>query len=327
MNATSTSTLTRQHCASCYSYLDILDKQKSTDKYWKNCQRCRDKRNSSNRKKRGLPPIQRAPKRIDHGDHGTSHEINSGYTSHLREAIVPRASALNVATETGVASARAQPMNSTIQHHNLGSKARQPGTEHPRITAGKEFVANAEREARLSGATPNTVGIITKEAKRRVIEEESRRRARRHARNGIPLPIFGSQRKALRKTPVDRAVEALVNTLGIPAHHMATTQPPVAHTITRRASTTETPTGHERTTSISTLECSVCGDNFPLYDFPRLGACSHEPRVCQECLLGWLDQRMASTTWEQIQCPSSGCTNVISHDDVKKYAPAETFIR
>jgi hypothetical protein len=77
----------------------------------------------------------------------------------------------------------------------------------------------------------------------------------------------------------------------------------------------------------STLECSVCSDEFSPEEFPRLGACSHDPRVCQECLLGWLNQRMASTTWEQIQCPSSRCTNAISHDDVKRYAPLETFVR
>jgi hypothetical protein len=73
--------------------------------------------------------------------------------------------------------------------------------------------------------------------------------------------------------------------------------------------------------------CSVCDDTFPVKDFPSLIACSHEANVCQECFLRWLDQRMASTTWEQIECPSSTCTNAISHDDVKMYAPVDTFTR
>jgi len=77
----------------------------------------------------------------------------------------------------------------------------------------------------------------------------------------------------------------------------------------------------------STRECSVCTEAFPVQDFPSLIACAHEPNVCQECFLGWLDQRMASTTWEQIQCPSRGCSSAISHDDVKIYAPADVFTR
>jgi hypothetical protein len=110
---------------------------------------------------------------------------------------------------------------------------------------------------------------------------------------------------------------------------------PTDHTPTDPAPTDPAPTAtspthapdHVPSNQTSTLECSVCSDEFSPEEFPRLGACSHEPRVCQECLLGWLNQRMASTTWEQIQCPSSGCTNAISHDDVKRYAPLETFIR
>jgi uncharacterized protein YceK len=317
-----------QRCASCTSYLDIgVDRQRSTGKYWKNCQRCRDKRNSSNRKKRGLPPIQREPKRIDHGANYTSQEINSDPAKPPQEAIVPRTPAKSMIAQTEIIPVLEQSMSTTSETNNLTSKAKQSRAEHPRLIAMKAFIANAEREARLSGATPYTISIINKEARHRVAQEESRLRAEKHARNGTTDPVVRRHRKACRAAPLDVATNALMDTLVTPAHHMATTQLPTARALTYRTPSTQTPTSHVGLDSVSTPECSVCGDRFSLEEFPRLGACSHEPRVCQECFLGWLDQRMASTTWEQIQCPSSGCTNVMSHDDVKKYAPAETFIR
>jgi hypothetical protein len=58
---------TSQKCWSCNRSLDsITDRQKSTGKYWKNCQRCRDERTSVSRRKRGLSPVQRSEIPIDH---------------------------------------------------------------------------------------------------------------------------------------------------------------------------------------------------------------------------------------------------------------------
>lgn len=74
-------------------------------------------------------------------------------------------------------------------------------------------------------------------------------------------------------------------------------------------------------------ECAVCTESFPVPDYPSLIACSHEPNVCQRCFLEWLNDRMASTTWEKILCPMSECTSSISHDDIKTYAPADVFTR
>jgi hypothetical protein len=328
MNAASTSFPPLQQCASCYMYLDIVvDRQRSTGKYWKNCQRCRDKRNSSNRKNRGLPPIQRDSKRINHGANDVSQETNSEPARPAQEAIVPRMLTKSITAQTDISPGLEQAMSTTTKISKLNFKARKSKAEHPRIIAGRVFITNAERAARLSGATPNSIRTIIREARRRVGREESRLRAERHARKGRTDPLIRRHRKGRGATPSDVATNALMDTLGIPAHHMATTQLPTARALTYSKPSTQTPTNHVRLDSASTPECSVCGENFSLEDFPHLGACSHEPRVCQECFLGWLDQRMASTTWEQIQCPSSGCTNVVSHDDIKKYAPAETFTR
>jgi hypothetical protein len=77
----------------------------------------------------------------------------------------------------------------------------------------------------------------------------------------------------------------------------------------------------------SERECSVCANSSAIQDYPNLKACEHMPDVCHECFLQWLDQQMASTSWQQITCPSSGCNNPITHDDVKTHAPQDVFTR
>ncbi|KAI8943264.1 hypothetical protein NX059_001284 [Plenodomus lindquistii] len=82
----------------------------------------------------------------------------------------------------------------------------------------------------------------------------------------------------------------------------------------------ETPKPSER-------ECASCADSYPLQDLISLTACDHPSDICQQCLLAWLDTQMASTTWDQVRCPSSGCKNPITYEDVQKYAPADVYER
>jgi hypothetical protein len=77
----------------------------------------------------------------------------------------------------------------------------------------------------------------------------------------------------------------------------------------------------------SERECSVCAESFAVKDYPGLMACEHASDVCHGCLLQWIDQQMASTSWEQITCPSNGCKNPITHDDVKTHTPQDVFTR
>jgi hypothetical protein len=84
---------------------------------------------------------------------------------------------------------------------------------------------------------------------------------------------------------------------------------------------------NDQESAIQDRECSVCAESFPVQDFPSLIACSHEANVCRTCFLAWIDQCMASTTWDQFSCPSSDCTSLISHSDVKIYAPTDVFTR
>lgn len=73
--------------------------------------------------------------------------------------------------------------------------------------------------------------------------------------------------------------------------------------------------------------CSVCGDSVPANKLAKLSACQHKPDVCKSCFLGWLDTQLDSTSWNNMQCPSSGCDQPITHADVKAYASDDVFTR
>ena len=73
--------------------------------------------------------------------------------------------------------------------------------------------------------------------------------------------------------------------------------------------------------------CSVCGDSIPANKLARLSACQHKPDVCKSCFLAWLGTQLGSTSWNNMQCPSSDCDQSITHADVKAYASDDVFTR
>jgi hypothetical protein len=75
------------------------------------------------------------------------------------------------------------------------------------------------------------------------------------------------------------------------------------------------------------LDCSICADTLPAENFPNLSGCEHGPDVCRTCFLAWLTERMDSTIWEKIECSSSGCKKLVTHEDVKVHAPENVFAR
>lgn len=72
-------------------------------------------------------------------------------------------------------------------------------------------------------------------------------------------------------------------------------------------------------------ECSICTDTFTTSTFPALPSCIHAPDICKTCFLEWLTSQMSSV--ENITCPSSGCTTILTHHDVHRYAPLDVFTR
>jgi hypothetical protein len=216
-------------CSTCRGPLGtLIDMQRSTGRFWKNCKRCRDKRTESNRKKRN-------------GGKRTRIEVSDD----MDELRLPKRQAMGGANAFRYRSWEPRKPKDTI-------KEIPPETHFPNIDVPFErSYAEIELEDR-----------------------ESKR-------------------------------------------HTELTQAELEQ-IAKELEDEEDTTGRE---------CSVCAETFPPQDFPSLMACSHEANVCQECFITWLDQRMASTTWEQIACPSNECTSIVSHADVKMYASAETFAR
>ncbi|KAJ8107199.1 hypothetical protein OPT61_g9031 [Boeremia exigua] len=84
---------------------------------------------------------------------------------------------------------------------------------------------------------------------------------------------------------------------------------------------------HNTHISPQMIDCAVCGDKFLEIDLADLSDCTHNPDVCKACLLQWLEAQLESTTWEQMQCPSDGCGQILTHSDVRKYASEELFTR
>jgi hypothetical protein len=72
-------------------------------------------------------------------------------------------------------------------------------------------------------------------------------------------------------------------------------------------------------------DCSVCAESVSSKDLPSLKGCEHPPDVCRQCFSLWLEQQMASTMWEQVKCPSSGCNKFVTHEDVRTYASPAIF--
>ncbi|KAI8943266.1 hypothetical protein NX059_001285 [Plenodomus lindquistii] len=75
-------------------------------------------------------------------------------------------------------------------------------------------------------------------------------------------------------------------------------------------------------------ECTVCGDEFLVCDFPQLAGCTHEADVCRECFSGWVEAQMKVVKdVTKITCPAERCATAISQGDVEKYADLEVSER
>ncbi|KAF1992720.1 hypothetical protein P154DRAFT_596343 [Amniculicola lignicola CBS 123094] len=86
---------------------------------------------------------------------------------------------------------------------------------------------------------------------------------------------------------------------------------------------------HRSTRQAVHRECISCAEVLAVSKekFPTLGGCIHVPETCAECLGGWIAAQVTQNQWEKIQCPQTGCDNVLEHKDVQKYASKEVYDR
>ena len=74
-------------------------------------------------------------------------------------------------------------------------------------------------------------------------------------------------------------------------------------------------------------ECTVCSVHVPVERLIGLQACAHPAQICGECTANWIQEQVASNSWDRIRCPADGCNVVISHNEIKEYATTDVFNR
>ncbi|EKD12230.1 ring finger protein [Drepanopeziza brunnea f. sp. 'multigermtubi' MB_m1] len=72
------------------------------------------------------------------------------------------------------------------------------------------------------------------------------------------------------------------------------------------------------------VECCVCMELFHSDHLPAVtSVCTHEPKVCPDCIAQSIDAQIPQVAWDQIQCPV--CPEPLPFDEVKKWASTEAF--
>ncbi|KAF2752265.1 hypothetical protein M011DRAFT_415565, partial [Sporormia fimetaria CBS 119925] len=84
--------------------------------------------------------------------------------------------------------------------------------------------------------------------------------------------------------------------------------------------------GHSET-HVDTRDCSVCGTNLPLDQFPALSDCHHQPEICAACFSGWIRSQLDTVAWDRIKCPGTDCQVFLRHEHVKQHAEPKVFRR
>ncbi|KAL6711561.1 hypothetical protein ACN47E_004495 [Coniothyrium glycines] len=77
----------------------------------------------------------------------------------------------------------------------------------------------------------------------------------------------------------------------------------------------------------TTQDCSVCTETVLVKDFAILSSCTHPADVYHTGFLEWLDQQLSSASCTQIGCPTSDCSSLVTHDDVRIHASPAVFTR
>jgi hypothetical protein len=87
--------------------------------------------------------------------------------------------------------------------------------------------------------------------------------------------------------------------------------------------------GRETNFPRETKDCMACLDPHSIDDFPPITAtCTHLPSLCTSCVQDALTATaMDAATLNQLRCMHQGCTEILSHDDIRRLATQQTFER
>lgn len=291
-NGTPETPLSRPACYHCKRHLKITDKQKTTGKYWKSCQTCRDEL-TARRIKRGAP---------DSSTDATAGSSASG--GGKKRAAQDLGVPANLLKRARVATVdESAPINQSS--HQIVESEQSSAQEIP-------FRPSPFRPAttqHVRKATEIANGGYDKTPTDRKAARDARALAR-SKRPYEPNPAGGDEQDDNEPSPF-QAEEPPPNS----------DEDPISST-TGLVGDTSDDIDSAAIDPLST-ECSVCTDTFPTSTFPALAPCTHAADVCKTCFLQWLTSQMSSV--ENITCPSSGCPTLITHGDVQEHAPLDVF--
>jgi len=116
-----------------------------------------------------------------------------------------------------------------------------------------------------------------------------------------------------------------------PAHPLSTIHTTPPRTVHVR-SFLPSPRGGERTRPVQqrasweTRECSICVEDKTLDNFTQINArCVHQANACSGCVRSWLAGTLNGMNWNGISCLSSGCTEVVQYEDMRRIETRESF--
>jgi hypothetical protein len=96
----------------------------------------------------------------------------------------------------------------------------------------------------------------------------------------------------------------------------------------RRSHRSRPSTTREAAIALERKDCIACLDPHPLDDFPPVTVnCTHPPRICSGCVQDGIASLLTDRLWNRITCMEQGCSEVLSHADVRRLATPETFER
>ncbi|KAL1595954.1 hypothetical protein SLS60_009644 [Paraconiothyrium brasiliense] len=73
------------------------------------------------------------------------------------------------------------------------------------------------------------------------------------------------------------------------------------------------------------LECSTCGEHFPVDDYPITQGCEHKFETCRQCLEAWIDSQLDNTIVDRgIRCPST-CDRELSYAELKGQISSDLY--
>jgi hypothetical protein len=312
-------------CQACKSDLTTVDKPKTRNRYYKNCQKCRDKRATANRNRKEL---RRTPAT-------SSYDMTTG-TPEKREMDVPSLSVRAYFERFP----RTSPPNTSFRPISAGSfdimrfseiisptvLGRKP-QRHLLLESDESDSGPSLKRARIESehadskaaglkdsrpaplATAMFLSDIIRPQSERKEAEQRKREAEQRKREAEKRKREAEKRRKRRKKAEKRRNEAVKKDKANTNLAKVLDEPPTPAVLM----------------PLVQKECSVCTESHPIQEFPTLTDCDHDHDVCRGCFLQWLDREMERVN--TVMCPSSGCSNAVTHEDVQKYASHDVYTR